>query len=204
MIRILSIALFTLTSTFAFAAPEKANIDPKNSIVKWAGSKIFVKTLHKGTVVVSGGFLNIDDGKVVGGEIIVDMTTIKDQDLADPGMQAKLVGHLNSADFFDTAHFKEAKFVITKATLVKKGPDSDYVFDGNLTIHGKTNPATINAKVSSQGKMWIAFGDFKFDRTLFDVKYNSKGAFPDLIKSGKDKIIADEVDLAFTVKTDGK
>lgn len=200
MIRILLTALVpALIATSAFAAPKKVAVDTASSTVNWSGNKVFVKGGgHTGTVAISGGNLTVDGDKITGGEFTVDMTTIKNTDLKDAGMQGKLVGHLNSPDFFDTANFKDAKFVITKVTA---GAAGEYTFDGNMTIRGQTNPQTVKATVKKDGKTWVATGKLKLDRTKYNVKYSSQTAFPDLIKKGKDKVIDDNIDLDFTVKT---
>lgn len=196
MLRALVIALILIPS-FAFAAT-KVNIDTKNSLVRWKGSKAFTNDFHNGTVNFSGGHLLMEKDKVTGGEFIVDMNTIQNDDIKDNAAKAKLVGHLSSADFFDTANHKEAKYVIQKATPGKNG---ELTFDGTLTVRGKSHPLRLVSQVKKEGKIWIANGKTDFDRTKFDVKYNSQGAFPDLVKTGKDKIINDKVDLEFNVQT---
>jgi hypothetical protein len=58
--------------------------------------------------------------------------------------------------------------------------------------------------VKKDGAVWVATGKMQLDRTKYDVKYSSQTVFPDLIKKGKDKVIADQIDLDFTVKTAAK
>jgi len=193
--------LFTtllLIPSLTFAAAKQVGLDTKNSSVKWTGSKAFATGSHTGTIAVSGGHLMMDGDKITGGELAIDMTTIQNTDLTDAKMQTKLVGHLNSADFFDTANFKDAKFVVTKATAAKNG---EYTLDGNMTIRGTTNPQTVKATVKKDGKTWMASGKMQIDRTKYNVKYSSQTAFPDLMKTGKDKIINDQFDIEFSVKT---
>jgi len=191
-----------LIPTVAFAANKQAekqvSIDTQASKVNWKGSKLFVSDAHHGTVSLSGGNLTMSGDKITGGEFTIDMTSIKDEDLTDAGYNKKLVGHLNSPDFFDTAQFKDAKYVITKATASKNG---EYTFDGNLTIHGVTQPQQMKAIVKKEGGAWVATGQLSFDRTKFNVKYSSQTAFPDLVKKGKDKIIGDQIDIDYTIKT---
>ncbi len=200
MLRTLISALI-IAPAMALAAPQQVNIDTQNSMVKWKGGKAFVDSTHNGTVQISKGTLTVDGDKITGGEFTIDMTTIKNEDVKDAGMQGKLVGHLNSPDFFDVTNHKEAKFVITKATAGKNG---EYTFDGNMTIRGTTNPQTIKATVKKEGASWVASGTLQIDRTKYNVKYSSQAAFPDLVKKGKDKIIKDQIDLDFTVKTAAK
>ncbi len=44
-------------------------------------------------------------------------------------------------------------------------------------------------------------GTADFDRSKYDVKYNSQAFFPDLIKTGKDKVIKNTIELEFDLKT---
>lgn len=193
---LISIAL--VIPAVAFAAPKQVNIDSQSSTVTWSGGKAFTSDKHSGSVALSGGSLMMDGEKITGGELVVDMTTIKNEDIKDAGMQAKLVGHLHSPDFFDTTNHKQAKFVIKKATAGKNG---EYTFSGDMTIRGKTQPQTVKAKVVKENNLWVATGTIEVDRTKFDVKYNSKDFFPDMLKSAKDKVINNNISLSFTVKT---
>lgn len=198
MLRALMTTL-VLVPVVAFAAPKQVNIDTASSQVKWKGNKVFVPgDGHHGTVNISKGNLTVDGDKITGGEFTIDMTTIKNEDVKDAGMQGKLIGHLNSADFFDTATHKEAKYVITKVTSGKNG---EYTFDGNMTIRGTTNPQSVKANVKKEGNAWVATGKMQIDRTKYGVKYSSQTAFPDLIKKGKDKVINDQIEIDFSVKT---
>ena len=55
--------------------------------------------------------------------------------------------HLKTADFFDTEKFPELSF--QSISFIKKNPDT-YTITGNLTLHGITKAATLNA-VSKSG-----------------------------------------------------
>ena len=52
--------------------------------------------------------------------------------------------HLRSADFFDVAKYPEITF---KSTKVEKAGENSYRIAGELTMHGKTNPVTLDAKL---------------------------------------------------------
>ena len=192
------VALLALVPAVAFAAPAQKMIDTSASTINWTGGKEFVSDKHSGTVALSNGFLTVDGDKITGGEFTVDMNSIKNTDLTDPAMNGKLVSHLRSADFFDVANHKEAKFVITKVTAKSA---TEQIFEGNATIRGKTAPVKIPATVKKEGATWVASGKLELDRTKYDVKYNSKSFVPDLVKSAKDKVIKNNIDLDFTIKT---
>ena len=193
-------ALWALIPAVAFAAPAQKPIDTKTSTISWKGTKEFLNDSHTGTVGLSKGFLLMDGEKITGGEFTVDMTSIQNTDLKDPAMKAKLEGHLKSPDFFDVANHKDAKFVVNKVTAKTA---TDQIFEGNLTIRGKTQPFKIPATLKKEGNAWVAMGKIEVDRTLFDVKYNSKTFVPDLVKSAKDKVIKNNIAIDFSLKTQG-
>lgn len=90
--------------------------------------------------------------------------------------------HLQSADIFDAAKFPTAKFVGDKFTF-----DGDKVVSvaGDLTIKGKTQPATFKANQfacyqSQMLKREVCGGDFEttIDRTQFGVDYGTAFGMP--------------------------
>jgi polyisoprenoid-binding protein YceI len=61
---------------------------------------------------------------------------------------AKLDEELNSADWLDAQRFPTATFVSTKVT---PGPNGLAIVDGNLTLHGITKPARMQAHFRGAG-----------------------------------------------------
>ena len=186
MFKQLVIATALMTSVSAFAAVEKIETDPAASKIVWLGKKVTGE--HTGEVKVQSGHLNFDGTTFKGGEFTVDMTSITVTDLTDAEYNKKLVDHLNSDDFFGTAANKTAKFVSKSVTKVK---GDTYKVTGDLTIKGKTAPVTFDATATKTGATAVV----KFDRTKYDVKYNSGKFFPSL----GDKMINDEVQLTVTL-----
>lgn len=169
------------------------NLDVSTSSIQWKGFKPTGE--HTGTIAMSKGVLEINQGKLVGGAVVIDMNTIKNTDMpADSEYNAKLVGHLKSPDFFDVAKFPIAKFEFTEV----KDIDGKLNISGNLTIKEATKNITIPASISTINGVVIVKSDvFTIDRTAFDVRYGSKKFFDDL----KDKFINDEFELSFEVKS---
>ncbi len=172
---------------------ELNNVDTAASVLTWKGTK--PTGAHDGSVMIKDGDLVLEEGKVTGGEFVIDMNSIKVLDIpADNGGNAKLVGHLVSADFFDVAKYPTSKFIITK--VEDKGEKIHVT--GNLTLKDVTKSITIPATVSQEGDVTIfASEKFMVNRAEFNVKYASKSFFGDL----KDKFIDDNMELSFTVKT---
>lgn len=186
MFKQLIIATALMSTVSAFAKTEKIEVDPAASKVVWLGKKVTGE--HTGEVKVQSGNLEFDGAAFKGGEFTVDMTSITNTDLADAEYNKKLVGHLNSDDFFATDKNKTAKFVAKSVSKVK---GDTYKVTGDLTIKGKTATNTFNADVTKSG----ATGVIKFDRTKYDVKYGSGKFFQGL----GDKMINDEVQLTVTL-----
>jgi len=170
------------------------------SLLDWEGYKPTGK--HHGTIKISSGELMVKDGNLVGGEFVIDMNSIVNIDLEDAEYNAKLVGHLKSADFFDVPTYPTAKFVITEV----KAADSTQInlekakgkivpthtITGNLTLKATTKSITFNAMVSANGDNFEAqTNQFFIDRSEWAVKYGSRKFFNDL----KDKFINDEMGI---------
>src|SRR3546814_9300209 len=54
-------------------------VDTAQSTVQWTGRKVSGE--HHGDVQVSSGALTVDDGKLIGGNFVIDLTTITNHDL---------------------------------------------------------------------------------------------------------------------------
>ncbi|WP_334057018.1 YceI family protein [Polaribacter sp. P097] len=173
---------------------ELNNVDLSTSMITWKGYK--PTGSHNGTVAMQDADLLIEDGSLKAGEFTIDMTTIKVEDIpADNEGNAKLRGHLTSADFFDVATYPTSKFVITN---VKKKEGNKVHVTGNLTIKDVTKSVTIPAMMSTaNGVTTLESETFMIDRAEFNVKYGSKSFFDDL----KDKFINDDMEMSFVVKT---
>jgi polyisoprenoid-binding protein YceI len=183
-IKSLGLLVLALTLTTAvFAASQK--VDVAKSSVKWLGKKVGGE--HSGTIALKEGALEVNGGKVTGGKVVIDMNTIVDTDIADAGMNGKLVGHLKSDDFFGVTAFPTAELAITKV----EGNN----FSGNLTIKGITNPTSFTATASKDGKSIVYKGTITIDRSKYNVKYGSKSFFDNL----GDKVIYDEFTLDFSL-----
>ncbi len=165
---------------------------PAETMISWDAKKVVGG--HQGTINASTGTLEVKGNKIVGGNFILDINTIKCTDLEDAEKNGKLIGHLKSPDLFDTEKYPNAAFQITNVSEAS----GKSVISGNLTIKGiKKNisfPATVS--VSENGAI-IKSEQFDIDRTEFDIKYNS-GKFADPAKLG-DYLIKDNVGIVVSV-----
>jgi len=177
-----------IMASFAFTYVVNYSVNIEESNVTWVGKKITYD--HKGTIKISNGSLDVSGNKLVGGSFTIDMNSIVNLDLEDSEKNAKLIGHLKSADFFNVSEFPTASMVITSAKM-KKAEGSNYEVMGELTIKGITKPVTFPAMVDIDGDIVTAKATVVFDRSEYDVRYGSGSFFDNL----GDNVIYDDIEL---------
>jgi len=157
-------------------------IDVNKSELKWTGKKVTGE--HWGYIKLKSGSLNIENNKIVSGKFIIDMTTINCKDLEDPEWNKKLVGHLESDDFFSVQKYPTAKLEINKSTLLK---NDLHEIEAMLSIKGITEPISFKAEKTENGYS----AKITIDRTKYNVRYGSGKFFDNL----GDNMIYDEFTL---------
>ncbi len=184
----------TDSQTVASGEGEKLVVDAQVSSIKWVGSKPGGD--HHGTIGLKEGGLNINGENVASGAFIIDMNSIKDEDLTDGKMNEMLVNHLKSADFFDVATYPESSFAITKVEAVAGNDSITHTISGNLKMKDTEKNITFGAKITKEGDIYKAVSvPFTIDRTQWNVKYGSKSLFAEL----KDNIVNDNIELQITI-----
>jgi polyisoprenoid-binding protein YceI len=191
-----ALAIAVTLSAFTFlkekAKPVVYTVDTKQSSLSWIGYKVGGK--HNGDVKLADGTINVDGKKITGGVFNIDMTSITDKDI-EGEWNGKLVGHLKNEDFFNVAKFPTSKFEISKIVPNTKATGKDnYDVTGKLTIKGITKDVTFPATVKIEGSKLTANGNFKLDRTKWDITYRS-----DLIGTAADKIINNEFEIGLNL-----
>ena len=169
---------------------KKYKIVAAQSNVDWTGRK--VTGSHNGTIAIKEGMLVLNDGKLTGGNFIVDTTSIKVLDVTDPLTNAQFAGHLASEDFFASEQYPEALFLITSA---EPGRNNIYNINGNLTIKGITRPVIFSATLNISGDTLTASGKIIIDRTHYGIKFRSGNFFQDL----GDTLIYNDFDLNVSI-----
>ncbi len=183
--------LFVAVLAFAAQAtvnPVGVGVDLEKSTIEWIGKKVTGK--HHGTIQLKEASLKMDDaGMLAGGSFVIDMTSLKNTDLAGKDMQPKLEGHLKSPDFFNVEEHPTSRLDITK--VVHRGTEGSYKVVGDLTIKGITKPIKFNAQFGEDGGMKVVTAEVVVDRSEYDVRYGSGSFFDNL----GDKTIYDEFTL---------
>ncbi|MGB0881485.1 MAG: YceI family protein [Vicingaceae bacterium] len=165
-------------------------INTKVSKVNWVGKKVTGQ--HEGTISIKEGALNLHDGHLSSGVVVIDMTSVTCTDLKDDGYNKKLIGHLNSPDFFDVSKHSSATLEISG---VKNIEGNKHMVSGKLTIKGITKPISFPATIEMKDGKLGAYAEVKIDRTLYDIKYGSGKFFEGL----GDKMIDDEFIIKFKI-----
>ena len=115
--------LLTLCASVVLASGALANneegttrykVDASASSITWHATKVTGE--HMGTVNVANGYLSVEDGTLIAANIIANMETIACTDL-EGEWGDKLVGHLNSDDFFNVSEHKTARSPCATLTL---------------------------------------------------------------------------------------
>jgi rhodanese-related sulfurtransferase/polyisoprenoid-binding protein YceI len=146
----------------------------EESFVRWTGRNLF--NFHEGTLKFKGGFLEVNEGRLTGGELQFDFDSLRCLDIADGDMNAKLIAHLRSDDFFALDRFSEVALRVTGSELlgdVTSGMPNLRV-EADLLLRGETRPVEffVTAAARQDGAV-VAQGSLQFDRTLWGAIYGS-------------------------------
>lgn len=170
----------------------RRELDLDKSSVRWLGRNLL--NSHSGTVGISRGHVTCSETGLSGGEIVLDMTDMRCDDLAGEKVHDILIAHLFNDDFFDVERFPEAVFSITEGRFLPQSPPGA----PNLEVEGvlrlkdvsKRLTAVLAAGVAPDGTVG-AQGTLAVDRTCWNVMYCSGRYFERLAGH----LVNDEVEL---------
>ena len=176
-------------------------IDQAASVVEWMGTNLF--NHHEGLVKLGSGNVLIKEGQLTGGRLSIDMTSLRCTDIADAELNAHLIAHLRTDDFFSVDKYPQAELEITDVTF-RSGvrPDEpNYQVAGDFTLRGVTKridfPAVVARKTDGS---FTAQALLDIDRTSWGAKYGSAKFFGRLGQH----LVNDEVHLHLKVVTRDK
>lgn len=163
--------------------------DTETSTVAWSGTLVGVYT-HTGTVKLTDGSFNVENGVVTSGNFTADLTqmavTDDNYNIEEGNTPEKLIGHLSSDDFFDVENFPTATFVVT-------GTTEDGKVKGDLTVRGTTNEEVLE-EISIDAENGSATAKLTFDRQKYGVAW----AHP-----LQDMVLQNDIKLTVNVKAKG-
>ena len=166
---------------------QEMQLDTQGSSIEWKGERKILNKGHTGTIAFKSGSVTVENGKLTGGEFIVDMKSMKESNGAN-----RLIGHLMSDDFFSVDTYPTAMLAIKSVGKVKEGMVE---ITADLTIKATTEEITFPAQVEIKDGKFMGSAELSFDRAKFDIRYGSGSFFDDL----GDKVIADENPLKVTI-----
>ena len=172
-------------------------VDVKQSKMLWTGYYLFSFGEHHGRIELSKGEIQIDSQQIIGGYFDIDMKSIKDLDMPEADGGKDLENHLMSEDFFAVDKFPAARFEITKTEKIKDATpgNPNYDITGDLFIKGVKNSLTFPAFITFKENSIEARAKFKFDRTKWNIHYNSGKFFSDVGDGAISDAIAIEIEL---------
>ncbi len=189
--------------------PDTIRIDPvpaegavtfvvTEGIINWLGKRT-IGNLHTGTIKVEKGELLVSQNRLIGGTVILDMTSISANNLKDAGAKADLESHLKDSDFFAVKKYPTGVFKIDEV-LPSNMPDFNWVISGSLTLKDKTNRVNIPVKLDiTDTELEAKSANFVINRTQWGINFQSG-----LLGTAKDKLIEDIVPLALTLSAKKK
>ena len=150
-----------------------ANVIRDKSSIDFVGAK--VTRDHKGKFNTFDGKIEYAGGKPSSVSFDIDLNSIETDD-------AKLTGHLKTADFFDVAKYPKATFTSTSLTEAPAGAPGGTTHElrGILDLHGVKKEVTIPVKAEVTAEGVRTTSEFTINRHDWGVSY--KGMADDLIK----------------------
>ena len=178
---------FTLIS-ISFSYSQSLNANKTESLIRWYGEELTGKT-HFGNLSFKEGLIELQDGLIIGGNFVVNMTSLSVEDLSG-GAKARLEGHLRSDDFFSVDKYPEATLKITQKA--KDEGDVQKLF-GELTIKGIKHDVDFSIILVDKK---TATANLTFDRSKYNVRFRSGSFFENL----GDKLILDDIRMEVSLQ----
>ena len=165
MIRCLFAAAFVAALALpASAADLTLPLDGENTKITFVGKKPDGK--HEGGFKKLTGSVTVTDAKPETIKATIEIDT--DSIYTD---QPKLTDHLKNDDFFDVKKYPKAVFKVTK---VEKA-DKVYTVTGELTMHGKTEPLSFPASITTDANGLSLSTTFPLDRSKWGMTFEKGG-----------------------------
>ena len=183
---IITTTLTLISISFSYSQSLTAN--KTQSLIRWYGEELTGKT-HFGNLSFKEGRIELQDGLIIGGNFVVNMTSLSVEDLSG-GAKARLEGHLRSDDFFSVDKYPEATLKITQKAKVEGDIQKLY---GELTIKGIKHAVDFSIILVDKK---TATANLTFDRSKYNVRFRSGSFFENL----GDKLILDDIRMEVSLQ----
>lgn len=176
---------------------KRYTVDTIASTINWLGSK--PTGTHTGTLNITKGKLFVKNNILETGKFVINMRSIKVTDPAKGKDQMNLENHLkglgneDSADhFFNTNKYPTGQFDITAITA----ENNKTMVEGNLTLKDITKNIKFPAVIHINDTLiTLNSENFKIDRTLWNINFNSKSP----VKNLGDQYIDDDIEIKVSI-----
>lgn len=159
----------------------------EGSTIRWSGRKL--GTEHFGTIGLKSGTVTVANQALTSGELVIDVGTLKDEDIQIEALRNQLEKHLKSADFFDVEKFPTA-------TISIMGIEGSTVI-ANATIKGITKEIRFPVELIAENDLLYVKGTYEMNRADFDIRYGSNTFFDNLGDSAVADAVPLTIDLVF-------
>ena len=157
-------------------------LDTARSAIYWTGRNLF--NHHHGTVSPASGVVKVIGGQLASAKFTIDMQSLTCADLVEPALNAALIAHLKSDDFFAVHEHPTAEFKATAVTPIPACTDgsANQVIQGLFTLRGVAQPLEFPALIAKapDGSL-TAQAEFDLDRTRWGAIYGSGKFFARLM-----------------------
>ena len=166
-------------------------IDTESSSIQWTGKKM-IGASHQGVLSFKSGELVFSkEGKLKGGSLAVDISSLRVLDLTD-NRRGKLEEHLKSGDFFDAKVYPVATLVMKRVTEIN---NKSYEIQADMTIKGTTKPIVfVLIPAIAQRSFQTAL---TIDRTAYGVSFAAESFSDYLGDKAIDKFFSLNVTLIY-------
>lgn len=155
------------------------HVDTAESVIRWTGRNLF--NHHNGTVRLAGGEIQVHQGQLASARFTIDMASIACEDLTDAGLNAMLLAHLRTTDFFDTEHHPTTEFAASIAEPIANSTEGtpNYLLRGTFTLRGISRPLELPAVIAAKdgARHLTGQGVLTLDRTAYGSQYGSGKLF---------------------------
>jgi len=140
-------------------------LDPARSSVEFLTKAMWVLTV-KGTVRAVDGTATVGADGAMTGSIVFDAASFDTKN-------KKRDAHLRTEDFFEVQKYPTITFAVTGASPL---PTGQVELTGELTVHGRSRPVTVQADVSGTQEQATVTAGFDIDRSAWGITWSKLGA----------------------------
>lgn len=174
---------------------KEVSIDVSRSTINWTAYKKNGK--HTGTLNFLNGSFNLEGGFPVSGNCIVDLNSIKINDIQDSAENKKVIDYLKSKNFLDVEKYPQA--IVNIRTILPlrldRMPNVNTTIKGSITLKDSTLAMVVTALTSYYRDSIVS----KANITLNGANWNLPLKSINIDKDYKENPYKDDYDLELYV-----